>query len=91
MRLRRWLMAGLLTLGLAGCGGGGGGGSENNITPAAQDGALSLGLAGGATAGAAHVWVTVQTIALNDEITAVQLHDRRMATTVLLIQTLDGG
>jgi len=33
----------------------------------------------------------VQTIALNDEITAVQLHGRRMAAAVLLIQALGGG
>ena len=35
--------------------------------------------------------ITVQTIALNDEITAVQLHGRRMAAAVLLIQALGGG
>jgi len=35
--------------------------------------------------------ITVQTIALNDEITAVQLLGRRMAAAVLLIQALGGG
>jgi NodT family efflux transporter outer membrane factor (OMF) lipoprotein len=35
--------------------------------------------------------ITVQTIALNDEITAVQIHGRRMAAAVLLIQALGGG
>jgi NodT family efflux transporter outer membrane factor (OMF) lipoprotein len=35
--------------------------------------------------------ITVQTIALTDEITAVQIHGRRMAAAVLLIQALGGG
>jgi NodT family efflux transporter outer membrane factor (OMF) lipoprotein len=35
--------------------------------------------------------ITVQTIALNDRITAVQLLGRRMAAAVLLIQALGGG
>jgi len=35
--------------------------------------------------------ITVQTIALNDQITAVQLLGRRMAAAVLLIQALGGG
>jgi NodT family efflux transporter outer membrane factor (OMF) lipoprotein len=35
--------------------------------------------------------ITVQTIALNDEITAVQIKGRRMAAAVLLIQALGGG
>jgi NodT family efflux transporter outer membrane factor (OMF) lipoprotein len=35
--------------------------------------------------------ITVQTIALNDEITAVQLHGQHMAAAVLLIQALGGG
>ena len=35
--------------------------------------------------------ITVQTIALNDQITAVQLLGRRMVAAVLLIQALGGG
>jgi NodT family efflux transporter outer membrane factor (OMF) lipoprotein len=35
--------------------------------------------------------ITVQTIALNDQITAVQILGRRMAAAVLLIQALGGG
>jgi outer membrane protein TolC len=35
--------------------------------------------------------ITVQTIALNDQITAVQLVGRRMVAAVLLIQALGGG
>jgi NodT family efflux transporter outer membrane factor (OMF) lipoprotein len=35
--------------------------------------------------------ITVQTIALNNQITGVQIHGRRMAAAVLLIQALGGG
>jgi outer membrane protein TolC len=35
--------------------------------------------------------ITVQTIALTDEITAIQIGGRRMAATVLLVQALGGG
>jgi outer membrane protein TolC len=35
--------------------------------------------------------ITVQTIALNDQVTAVQIMGRRMAAAVLLIQALGGG
>jgi outer membrane protein TolC len=34
--------------------------------------------------------ITVQTIALTDEITAIQIRGRRMAAAVLLFQTLGG-
>jgi len=35
--------------------------------------------------------ITVQTIALTDEITAIQIRGRRMAAAVLLVQALGGG
>jgi outer membrane protein TolC len=35
--------------------------------------------------------ITVQTIALTDEVTAIQIRGRRMAAAVLLIQALGGG
>ncbi len=35
--------------------------------------------------------ITVQTIALNDEVTAIQIRGRRMAAAVLLVQALGGG
>ena len=35
--------------------------------------------------------ITVQRIALTDEITAIQIRGRRMAAAVLLVQALGGG
>ena len=35
--------------------------------------------------------ITVQTIALTDEVTAIQIRGRRMAAAVLLVQALGGG
>ena len=35
--------------------------------------------------------ITVQTIALSDEVTAIQIRGRRMAAAVLLVQALGGG
>jgi hypothetical protein len=35
--------------------------------------------------------ITVQTIALTDEVTAIQIRGRRMAAAVLLVQGLGGG
>jgi len=35
--------------------------------------------------------ITVQTIALTDEITAIQIRGRRMAAAVPLVQALGGG
>jgi len=35
--------------------------------------------------------ITVQTIALNNEVTAVQILGRRMAAAVLLVQAVGGG
>ena len=35
--------------------------------------------------------IAVQTIALTDEITAIQIAGRRMAAAVLLVQALGGG
>jgi len=35
--------------------------------------------------------ITVQTIALTDELSAVQIRGRRMAAAVLLVQALGGG
>jgi outer membrane protein TolC len=35
--------------------------------------------------------ITVQTIALTDEVTAIQIRGRRMAAAILLVQALGGG
>jgi hypothetical protein len=35
--------------------------------------------------------ITVQTIALTDEVTAIQIRGRRMAAAVLLVQPLGGN
>ena len=35
--------------------------------------------------------ITVQTIALTDEVTAIQIRGRRVAAAVLLVQALGGG
>jgi hypothetical protein len=67
MRLRLGWIGALLLAVLAACGGGGGGAGGSDPTPSAAQGALSLGLAGGAVSGHAHVWVTVTGVALNTD------------------------
>ena len=57
---------------LAACGGGGGGGGTPPPPPAASsDAVLSVALAGGATPGIDHLWVTVTGVALHADATRV--------------------
>ncbi|GEM_PF-829745 len=56
----------LLATRLAACGGGTSG-DAGSTGPGTQQGALSLGLAGGAPAGYGHVWVTVDSVALHTD------------------------
>ena len=71
MRQGTWLARGaasaaaaVLVL-LAACGGGASSGGGETPAPGSQTGSLTLGLAGGAPAGFSHLWVTVDSVALN--------------------------
>jgi hypothetical protein len=55
-----------LLVSLGACGGGSSGGGSTPA-PGSQTGSLTLGLAGGAPAGYSHVWVTVDSVALNTD------------------------
>ena len=69
----RWLAAfrapciALLLAVLGACGGGGSDGGGSTPANGTSAGSLSLGLAGGAPASYAHVWVTVSAVALNTD------------------------
>ena len=69
----RWLAAfrapciALLLAALGACGGGGSDGGGSTPANGTSAGSLSLGLAGGAPASYAHVWVTVSAVALNTD------------------------
>lgn len=60
----RWAACGLAVV-AAGCGGGGGGGGGSGSSSTGVQGSVSVSLAGGASPGVDHVWVTVNAVALN--------------------------